>query len=180
MLKFGRWIPLLGVPFVAWPHATVLGQAPAVPLPTTNAVHVLGIENLKRNAKCKLTLQGGMMQFERGQAKAELSIASIRDVFTGQDSKRMVELMLGGPLGTISTMAAPYETGRIISLFRTKIDVLTVEYVDANGGLHGAVFTLPKGQAPALKKQLVAQGARTSTPVDEEVKQPKDRVDKKP
>jgi hypothetical protein len=49
-------------------------------------------------------------------------------------------------------------------LFQEKIDVLSVEYRDANGGLHGAIFTLPQGQAPPLKRQLLALGAHSSIP----------------
>jgi hypothetical protein len=56
-------------------------------------------------------------------------------------------------------------------LFRQKIDTLTVEYRDANGGLHGAIFTLPEGQAALLKGQMVAAGAKTSITVEEEAKQ---------
>lgn len=54
----------------------------------------------------------------------------------------------------------------MISLFsHEKLDSLTVEYRDANGGLHGVVFTMPLGQAEVLKKQLVALGAHASIPV---------------
>jgi hypothetical protein len=59
----------------------------------------------------------------------------------------------------------PYGSGRVLSLFATqKIDVLTLEYRDSNGGLHGVIFTLPKGQAPPVKRQLVGLGAHTSMP----------------
>jgi hypothetical protein len=62
------------------------------------------------------------------------------------------------------SMAAPYGGGRVLSLFRTKIDTLTVQYRDADGGLHGAVFTMPVGTADVIKKELVAQGAHTIAP----------------
>ncbi len=57
---------------------------------------------------------------------------------------------------------APYGSGRFLSLFRTKLDTLTIKYRDADGGLHGAVFTMPVGKAEVLKKELLAQGAHTS------------------
>lgn len=59
-------------------------------------------------------------------------------------------------------MAAPYGGGRFLALFRTKIDTLTVQYRDADGGLHGAIFTMPAGTAETIKQELVAQGAHTS------------------
>jgi hypothetical protein len=50
-------------------------------------------------------------------------------------------------------------------LFRKKVDTLTIQYRDADGGLHGAIFTMPRGKADQIKKELVAQGARTSVPI---------------
>jgi hypothetical protein len=50
-------------------------------------------------------------------------------------------------------------------LLRKKVDTLTIQYRDADGGLHGAIFTMPQGQADTIKKELVAQGARTSVPI---------------
>jgi hypothetical protein len=92
-----------------------------------------------------------------------VSIASVQDVFTGQDFKQLI----GGTVGELAKMGVPYGGGRVLSLFQEKIDVLTVEYRDANGGLHGAIFTLPKGQATPLKRQLVALGAHASIPPEE-------------
>src|SRR6185312_1660534 len=75
----------------------------------------------------------------------------------GNDSQRAI----GGALGTLS-MFAPYGGGRFLSLFRSKLDTLTIKYRDADGGLHGAIFTIPVGQAEVIKKELLAQGARTT------------------
>ena len=59
-------------------------------------------------------------------------------------------------------MAAPYGGGRFLALFRTKIDTLTVQCRDADGGLHGAIFAMPAGTAETIKQELVAQSAHTS------------------
>ena len=88
-----------------------------------------------------------------------MNAASIQDVATAADSQRAV----GGTIGVMS-MAAPYGGGRVLSLFRTKIDTLTVQYRDADGGLHGAIFTMPVGTSEVIKKELVAQGAHTTAP----------------
>jgi hypothetical protein len=53
----------------------------------------------------------------------------------------------------------------VLPLFRKKLDTLTIQYRDADGGLHGALFTMPRGKADAIKKELVAQGAHTSVPI---------------
>jgi hypothetical protein len=76
--------------------------------------------------------------------------------------------------GTLVEAAIPYGGGRVVSLFSHKVDVLTVEYVDSNGGFHGAIFVVPAGKAAAFKDQLVAQGARVSKHVESpEPKEPK-------
>jgi len=68
---------------------------------------------------------------------------------------------------TVAKMGVPYGGGRVLSLFsHEKVDSLTLEYRDANGALHGAIFSMPLGQAAALKKQLVDLGAHASIPVE--------------
>ena len=49
-------------------------------------------------------------------------------------------------------------------MFRKKLDTLTIQYRDADGGLHGVIFTMPLGKADTIKKELIAQGAHTSVP----------------
>jgi hypothetical protein len=57
-------------------------------------------------------------------------------------------------------------------LFRTKLDTVTIKYLDADGGLHGAIFTMPVGQAEVIKKDLLAQGARTTVTAEDLAKAP--------
>jgi hypothetical protein len=63
-------------------------------------------------------------------------------------------------------MAAPYGSGRFLSLFRSKLDTLTLKYRDTDGGLHGAIFAMPVGKAEAIKKELLAAGAHTTAPAE--------------
>jgi hypothetical protein len=126
-----------------------------------NTTQVLGLDKIKRGAKGRLAIAGDTLRFDVGTAAAEISIASIQDVFTDQDSKQLV----AGKKGTVAKLAMPYGSGRVLSLFGSeKIDVLTMEYRDSNGGLHGVIFTLPKGQAPAVKGRLAELGAHASMP----------------
>jgi hypothetical protein len=46
-----------------------------------------------------------------------------------------------------------------------------VEYIDASGGFHGAIFQLNKGQGEALRNELAAKGAHVSHSDDEPAKQ---------
>src|SRR5579862_3720910 len=105
-------------------------------------VQLTGLEGVKDNAKGTLQVENGQLHFVHGKASSGVSVSSIQDVVTGADSQRAV----GGTIGLMS-MAAPYGGGRVLSLFRTKIDTLTVLYRDADGGLHGAIFTMPVGTA---------------------------------
>lgn len=47
-------------------------------------------------------------------------------------------------------------------MLRSKLDSLTIQYRDNDGGLHGAVFTMPVGTAEPFKQELIAQGAHTT------------------
>lgn len=155
---------LVGLALLSAFAALAEAQQPA--MAPDSVKHVIGFDNIKSNAMGDLTIQGNTLQFKSGKKKAEVSIPSIQDVFTEQDFKQLV----GGTTGTLAKMAMPYETGRVVSLFQDRIDVLTVEYRDANGGLHGVIFTLAKDQAPPLKKQLVALGAHASIAPDQTAK----------
>jgi hypothetical protein len=121
-------------------------------------VQLTGLPGMKENVKGILSVENGNLHFMHGKAISDVSASLIQDVFTGRDSQEAV----GKTVGIIS-MAAPYGGGRFLSLFRSKIDTLTVEYRDADGAFHGAIFTMPMGAAEKIKNELVAQGALTSS-----------------
>jgi len=120
---------------------------------------VLGLEGVKHNATGILTVQKGTLEFTSGKKKTDVPASSISDVVTDKDSQRAI----GGVVGTIS-MFGPYGSGRFLSLFRTKIDTVTINYHDTTGALHGAVFTMPTGKAEEVKQDLLAEGAHTTIP----------------
>jgi hypothetical protein len=125
-------------------------------------MHVLGLSGVKHNAHGTLTAQASGLNFAAKGAHSTVAIASIQDIFTGQDSRQV-----GGKVLTVAKMGVPYGGGRVLSLFsHEKVDSLTLEYRDTNGALHGTVFSMPLGQAAVLKKQLVALGAHASIPVE--------------
>ena len=80
---------------------------------------------------------------------------------------------------TVIKLAAPFGSGRALSLFaHQKIDNLTIEYRDENNGFHGVIFLLAKGQAALEKKELMANGAKATTPVSDEAAQPAAKKEK--
>ena len=124
------------------------------------AVQVIGIVGVKEKTKGTLSLVNGALRFSHAKGNTDVTAASIEDVVTGKDSQAVI----GGTLGTVTQIAAPFGTGRILSLFRTKLDTLTIKYRDADGGLHGVIFTVPVGKAEMIKQDLLANGAKTSIP----------------
>src|ERR1700722_2819210 len=138
--------------------AAACAQQPVPALPT-KAVELTGLAGVKNNAKGTLTVESGNLRFTHSGVPSDLAASAMQDVVTGNDSQRVV----GGTVGTLS-MFAPYGGGRFLSLFRSKLDTLTIEYRDADGALHGAIFTSPVGTAEIAKDELVNSGAHTSIP----------------
>lgn len=116
------------------------------------ATHLLGFPNTKNNCNGTLSVKDNELQFEQdAKPAAKVKIASVQGVFLGSESKQ-----LGGTPAKIGKAAAPFGSGRVISLFaHKKYDTLTVEYVDADGGLHGAIFQVKEGQATHVRQELV-------------------------
>ncbi len=159
-LLFAAAAAIIGAGLLAMPAAA---QNP-MSFPETKSV--FGLEGMKHNADGILSVQNGNLEFVKGKKKVDVPAASITEVLTGKDSERSI----GGTFGTL-TMFAPYGAGRFLSLFRNKIDTLSIEYVDASGGIHGALFTLVQGNALGAKKALLDAGAKTSVPVEVEAEQ---------
>ena len=126
-----------------------------------HVTHLLGLEDVRNNTKGELRIQGDALQFQRdGSTAAQVSISSIQDISLGTEDKQM-----GGVPMTLGKAAVPFEGGRAISLFsHKKYDTLTVEYLDNNGGYHGAMFEMNKGQGESFEKYLVAKGAHIASP----------------
>ncbi|HTC64130.1 MAG TPA: hypothetical protein VK709_14910 [Candidatus Saccharimonadales bacterium] len=152
-----RWAThYAGLVLVCAGSLITIANAQQSPGPTT-VVQLTGLAGVKDNAKGTLSVENGNLHFAHGKTGSDVSTTSIEDVVTGGDSQETV----GKTIGTLS-MAAPYGSGRVLSLFRTKIDTLTIRYRDSEGGLHGAIFTMPVGKADVIKKELVANGAHST------------------
>jgi hypothetical protein len=127
------------------------------------ATHLVGLPNTKSNCKGTLSTQDNVLRFQQpGKPLAQVDIASVRGVFLGDET-----MQVGGVPMKIGKAAAPFGGGRVVSLFaHKKYDTLTLEYVDSNGGVHGAIFQLDKGQGELVRDQLVARGVSSSAGED--------------
>jgi RNA polymerase sigma-70 factor, ECF subfamily len=129
-------------------------------LPTsTKAMQLTGLIGVKDNTKGSLTIEHENLRFIHSGSNADLAPSSMQDVVTGNDSQRVIR----GTVGTLS-LFAPYGSGRFLSLFRSKLDTLTIQYHDSDEGLHGVIFTTPFGTADVIKNELIGLGAQTSIP----------------
>lgn len=145
------------------------GPADTSNTPATLPVrHILGFEDISSNAQGDLSIQGDDLQFQKKQGSlAQVTISSIQDVTIGVQDKQV-----GGVPMTLIKTATPYGGGRVMSLFsHKKFDTVTVEYLDSNGGFHGAIFQLNKGQVQVLASQLETKGVHVSLLAHETSKQ---------
>ena len=70
---------------------------------------------------------------------------------------------MGGTSMALGRAATPFGGGRVIGLFaHKKYDFLTLDYLDSNGGFHGAICQLNKGQGQALGSELETKGVHVS------------------
>jgi hypothetical protein len=131
------------------------------------ATHLLGFENTRNNANGTLSIQDDALQFQKdGKPAVQLKISTVQNVFLGEQ-----DIQVGGLPMTLSKTAAPFGGGRVVSLFaHKKYDTIALEYVDANGGIHGAIFQLDKGQSEVLRNELVAKGAHVNQSNEEPAK----------
>ena len=153
------WTLLLcsGIGALAQRTAPALKANPPFSIPAT---HLAGWPNTKSNCKGTLSTQDNVLRFQQGgKPLAQVDIASVRDVFLGDE-----RIQVGGLPMKIGKAAAPYGGGRVISLFaHKKYDTLTLQYVDSNGGIHGAIFQLKEGQGELVRDELVARGISSSS-----------------
>jgi hypothetical protein len=132
------------------------------------ATHLLGFANARINSAGTLSVQDDSLQFQQnGKPGAQLKLASVRDIFLGAESKQV-----GGLPMTLGKTATPFGGGRVVSLFaHKKYDTLTLEYVDADQGIHGAIFQLAKGQGELVKNELIARGVTITSHPDQSSKE---------
>jgi hypothetical protein len=161
-LLISLWALLLcsGIGALAQSTAPALKANPPFSI---RATHLLGLPNTKSNCKGTLSAQDNVLRFQQGgKPLAQVDIASVRALFLGEESKQV-----GGVPMKIGKAAVPYGGGRVISLFaHKKCDTLTLEYVDSNGGVHGAIFQLKKGQGELVRDELLARGVSSSAGED--------------
>ena len=151
---------LTGLTFLVCYHEALAAQDAAAPgtqasESSLRLKHILGFEGISKNANGNLSIQDGYLRFRKSEkSSAQIPISSIQHLTFGEQDNQVG----GVPMMLVKT-AAPYGGGRVISLFsHKKYDTVTLEYVDPNGGLHGAILQLNKGKGQVLRSELEAAG----------------------
>ena len=124
-----------------------------------SAVHamvILGLEGVSSNTHGQLSFEDDALIFRLMEGQVvRIPMNSIDDVFLSQEDKEV-----GGTPMALGRAATPYGGGRVIGLLaHKKYDFLTFEYRDVNGGLHGVICQLNRGQGPAFANELELKGA---------------------
>jgi hypothetical protein len=151
---------------LGWFIATANGQSQVETSAASSSIHVkhvLGFEGVRRNASGELSIQDDDLSFQQnGKPAARVSITSIRNISVGEEDNQV-----GGLPMMLGKTAVPFGGGRVVSLFsHKKYDSLAIEYLDSNGGFHGAIFRLAKGRGKTFKSDLIARGAQV-TPTED-------------
>jgi hypothetical protein len=127
--------------------------------PGLRARAVLGLEGVANNSMGELSIQDDVLVYSRREGPTvRMPLSAIQGAFLSQEDKQV-----GGMPMAMGRAAAPYGGGRVIGLFaHKKYDFMTLEYFDSNGGFHGAIYQLNKGQGQVLADELGAEGVHVS------------------
>jgi len=120
---------------------------------------VLGVEGVANNSMGELSIQDNDFVFSRREGPTvRMPLSAIQGAFVSQEDKQV-----GGTSMALGRAATPFGGGRVIGLFaHKKYDFVTLEYFDSNGGFHGTIFQLNKGQGQVLVDELGAKGVHVS------------------
>lgn len=152
------------VTFLVCYHEALIAQDVAAPgtQASGSSLHlknILGFQGISNNATGDVSIRDGYLRFQKSAtSSAQIPLSSIQSLTLGEQDKQV-----GGVPLMLMKSGTPYGGGRVISLFsHKKYETVTLEYVDANGGFHGAIFQLNKGQGQVLRSELEAAGAPTA------------------
>jgi hypothetical protein len=137
-----------------------IAQDNVAPAPKSLRVtHILGLQGLKDNTNGIVTIQADTLRFQPHDGNAaEIKVSSIQEVALGVQDKEV-----GGTPLALGRAATPFGGGRVIALFaHKKYEIVTVKYRDSDGGFHGAILQVNKGEGQALKGELEAGGAQVT------------------
>ncbi|WP_263373795.1 hypothetical protein [Granulicella aggregans] len=123
---------------------------------STHVQHVYGFPDAKPNKKGALTLNADTLTFSAKSGTTSIPRSSLTAASAGNQRVEM-----WGVGGRILRMTIPDGGGLAAAAFmHHRVDLLTVEFKDAHGGAHSAVFLLPAKQAEIALSGFALPAAR--------------------
>jgi hypothetical protein len=121
---------------------------------------VIGLDGIKHNAEGGLRAKNGQLEFHASKSDASIPANSIERMFVGTEFTQNGGKELAGNKSNV-----PNGDDAASSAFvHSRVDMLTVVYRDLSGGLHAAVFALPKNYGEGMLAALIAQGGHVGEP----------------
>jgi hypothetical protein len=120
---------------------------------------ILGLEGVAKDSLGDLSIQDDAFVFSpREGPTVRVPLSAIQGAFLSQEDKQV-----GGTPMALGRAATPFGGGRVIGMLaHKKYDFVTLEYVDSNGGFHGTIYQLNKGQGQVFADKLGAKGVHVS------------------
>lgn len=164
-------LPVVPLVFSVVMAATAAPPSAADPAPQwsrTGVRHLIGLPGVKHNTVGKLWVASNGIAFESGGSTARLESSRIVSVSLGDE-----RILKGGTLARWIRAGIPAAGGLGIALSgasqafsgipfafgfaasaisQGSADLVTVEFLDAQGGYHAAVFTLPRHAADGVER----------------------------
>ncbi len=127
---------LLSISLNAQPGNTTVRDG-VVP-PFISAKALIGLPGVAANAEGDLSFSNKSLNFTTKDSSTDIAKRRIIAVSSGDE-----RVETGGTTGKIARMVIPYGGGlALASVTHKKIGLLTIEFLDASGEYHGAVFAL--------------------------------------
>jgi hypothetical protein len=140
--------------------STPSGGTAATAADSQLAVFLAGPGDVKPGTRGTLRLTAKDLYFESATAHTSVPINQIASVSKGDEHAEK-----GGPAGIVVRLYDYQGTKEVLGLaMQKKVDLLSLEYHDESGGLHGAVFVLPSDRAGALQERLSAKVLSAALP----------------
>jgi hypothetical protein len=116
-------------------------------------VHLIGLPAIREKEKGSLSISPVALTFASPGGRASVQRAEILNVSIGD-----VNVETGGTAGKITRAMIPFGGGSVLATVTHKqFGLLTIEFRDQHGALHGAVFLLPKDESLQAQMQLGEQ-----------------------
>jgi hypothetical protein len=160
-LAVSLWVSCLNLPLHAQDYAFTPQTKPAATIDSshnafwssTHAVHVMGMPDARPKESGTLTITPHRLTFSGKSSTSTIPFPSIVALSAGDE-----RVELWGIKGRLMRMAIPDGGGvALASVMHHKRDMLTVEFIDNQGGYHGSIFYLHSGEAEAALHSVTLQ-----------------------